>query len=69
MQVESTCPRCYGTNVRTSRFRLSYLFYVLLGKYPVRCRVCHHGFFASLLRVVGLRRAPRKKKPSFHVSA
>lgn len=34
------CPTCYGTKFRLSQRRLEDIFYLLLLRYPVRCRKC-----------------------------
>ena len=45
------CPRCGSGNLRPAHFRRSDLPYLLILRFPVRCRYCRDRFHVGIFRI------------------
>jgi hypothetical protein len=50
------CHACGSRNLRPSRLQLKDLVYLLIFRYPVRCRYCRKRFFVSVFSIGTIRR-------------
>jgi hypothetical protein len=48
MHTHVLCPECRSSHLRPSRFRISDVKYLLVFRWPLRCRECRARFFAAL---------------------
>jgi len=60
--MEKNCVACGSSRLRLSRFRLSDLPRLLAFQYPVRCVSCQERSYASLPRVIELRRERARRR-------
>jgi hypothetical protein len=50
------CPVCGSSNLRPSHFQTKDLAYLLVLRYPVRCRSCRKRFYVSIFIIGKIRR-------------
>lgn len=57
-----TCPTCFNSNFRLSRFRSADVASLLAFRYPVRCRVCDHRMYTGPVLALHLWQERRRKR-------